>query len=291
MYPDFDTRLKHFTDWICNAQRDLRQKIREDKKSKEEREDVEKESQEDKLRNKIKHLGEKIDLEIKIIEHRESSFLEDLDRNIFNISKLRTELIDLFSEVSNIFGPRFEDEFSAYYLSQKERLTQILNYLFTASRKARKKDVQNKRDLEIRENTEKIAIFDGVYANIREKLQKFEEKCSVDFSNLEGTILKLSKKSHLLDSDFNDILNWITDLVKATHRDYPHAENVLGVIKKEKERMKNLLNSYKETLVVEVEERDLTERKIKDTAVLGLTLRKFAGYKWIITPLGQNSRD
>ena len=26
MYPDFDTRLKHFTDWICNAQRDLRQK-------------------------------------------------------------------------------------------------------------------------------------------------------------------------------------------------------------------------------------------------------------------------
>lgn len=279
MYPDFDTRLKQFTEWIRNAQRDLRQKTRDNKKSKEEREDVEKESQEDRMRNKVKHLSEKIDLEIKSIEHQKSTFLEDLDRNISNVSQLRTELIDLFSEVSNIFGSRFEGEFSAYYLGQKERLTQVLNYLFTASRKAREKNVQNKRDLEIRENTEKIAIFDGVYANIREKFQKIEEKCSVDFSNLEeGTILKLSKKSDLVDSDFNDILNWITELVKATPRDYPHAENVLGVVKKEKERIKNLLNSYKKTLAVEVQERDLTEGKIKDATALGLTLGKFAGY-------------
>ena len=42
--------------------------------------------------------------------------------------------------------------------------------------------------------------------------------------------------------------------------------------------MKNLLNSYKKTLAVEVQERDLTEGKIKDTAALGLTLGKFAGY-------------
>ena len=299
-YPKFFERLKPMTDWVVNAKRDLRKRRREieqGKRDQEEKESMQREKEvasqvsieRDKLRNRVKHLSRRIDSDLKSIESDDSHFIDDLNRNIENVKQLTKEFTDLFADVETIFGDDFETEFSDYYSKENLRLYDALNCLRATSHNSKLREVQVKeaaenlklleiRENEVRENEEKIVAFDGIYDNIKEKFLSFEAKCTFDFTSDESTILKRYNEVSTVDTDFNDILDWITELVKATPLKSPDTTGVLNHVQTEKERLKTLKNSYKETLIQEVKERDLTEEKMKNVAALGLPLRKFGGY-------------
>ncbi len=299
-YPKFFERLKPMTDWVVNAKRDLRKRRREieqGKRDQEEKESMQREREvasqvsieRDKFRNRVKHLSRRIDSDLKSIESDDSHFIDDLNRNIENVKQLTKEFTDLFADVETIFGDDFETEFSEYYSKENLRLYDALNCLRATSHNYKLREVQAKeaaenlklleiRENEVRENEEKIVAFDGIYDNIKEKFLSFEAKCTFDFMSDESTILKRYNEISTVDTDFNDILDWITELVKATPLKSPGTTGKLNHVQTEKERLKTLKNSYKETLIQEVKERDLTEEKMKNVAALGLPLRKFGGY-------------
>ncbi len=311
-YPKFSDRLKLVTEWISTAKRNLRQQKRDIERERKNAEDAEYKKElsmlelegkqkelerslqvnrdKERLRNQVKYLGRRINSDIKSIENEGSHFMDDINRNIETVRQLMKDFTELLAEVETVFGPDFEGEFGVYYTGENQRLSDALNFLMTACRESRQKEIQIKGEAErfkaleiekmkTRENAEKIVIFDGVYANIKEKIEKFEEKCSIDFTEIEESkIIQLNKEIKSLDSDFKDIVDWITKLVKATPRNYPQADEVLETVNGEKERMKVLLASYEKTLAVEVKERDLIEGKIKNVATLGLKLGKFGGY-------------
>ena len=310
-YPDYFERLKPMTQWVVNAKRNLRALKRDIERGKKESEEedrkrevrlVEMESAQrdkelefqvrrdrDKFRSQVKHLKVRIESDLTRIENHGSQFLEELNRDVGNVTLLLQDFSTLFADVEASFGADFENEFSDYYENEMGRLNRALNWLRDACHKARLRDNQAKeaeeklRQLEIRRsearvNADKITIFNGIHATLKEKMIVFEQKCSDDFTGDDSFILKMYKEMNTLDTDFKDILDSLTDLVKAIPPDYALADEILDEVRGEKDRLKKFYDSYKVTLVSEVKERDLTETKIQSMATLGLKLGKFSGY-------------
>ena len=94
----------------------------------------------------------------------------------------------------------------------------------------------------------------------------------------DSELLEKNKNATLLDGEFSDILDRVTELIKATPPDYQKAEGLIDQVRNAKEKLKKLKNSYQENLSKEVRNRDLTEEKMKNASVLGIKLPKFKGY-------------
>ena len=132
-YPEFFERLKPLTDWVVKAKRDLMVRKRDLEKSKEEEKDAERQKElsmkemegkqrevelefqvkrdRERMKNQVKHLGKRIDSDLKSIENEGSEFLEDLSRNIENVRQLIKEFTNVFAEVETVFGADFEGNF------------------------------------------------------------------------------------------------------------------------------------------------------------------------------------
>ena len=132
----------------------------------------------DKFRSQVKHLKVRIDSDLTRIENYGSQFLEELNRDIGNVTSLLQDFSALFAEVEASFGAEFEDEFSEYYENEKLRLNGALNWLRDACHKARLRDNQAKeaeeklkqldiRRSEARVNADKITVFNGIHAALK----------------------------------------------------------------------------------------------------------------------------
>ena len=73
-----------------------------------------------------------------------------------------------------------------------------------------------------------INIFNGIFDNIKERGLLFEAKCKIPLSTLsDAEILEKAKDAKNLDNKFNEILGWITELVKASPSNCAQAEEAL----------------------------------------------------------------
>ena len=72
-----------------------------------------------------------------------------------------------------------------------------------------------------------------------------EEKCNLSLSSLsDSEILEKAKDTKRLDNEFNKILNWITELIKARLK----AEDVLNTVHDSKNELKMLKTKYQKDL-------------------------------------------
>ena len=92
--------------------------------------------------------------------------------------------------------------------------------------------------------------------------------------------MKFWKKqdAKILDNEFNKILDWITELIKARPTNYQKAEDVLNTVHDSKNELKLLKTKYQKDLNQEIKNRDLSPEKIKNASVLRINIPKYHGY-------------
>ena len=81
----------------------------------------------------------------------------------------------------------------------------------------------------------------------------------------------------LLNTEFNEILNIITELVKETPSNYDSENEILETFKiRDNLRVKK--DNYTEGLEKEIQNRDLDSNKLKNASLLKIELPKFKDY-------------
>ena len=87
---------------------------------------------------------------------------------------------------------------------------------------------------------------------------------NVTFLYLLSLIVKFWEKqdAKILDNEFNKILDWITELIKAGPTNYQKAEDVLNTVHDSKNELKMLKTKYQKDLNQEIKNRDLSPEKI-----------------------------
>ena len=305
LYPNAMDRLKPMTDWIVSARKDLRiRKVQKDQRDERLRLELEERESKlmggmkaeellrakQKLRHMVKHLVTRIDSDLESIKNEGSLFPDDLQRNISNVRGLIKEHSDVFVEVKTVFGDDYSAEFLDTYTVQRKKLYDSLNYLMTVSQKAkqdeaRAKEAQDKlKEVEeqqtfVRQNNEKIKIFEGIHSNVKDRIKILSSKCRTDVSDMaDSALLDAQKDLVKLDSELTDVLDWVTELVKAVPPNYHGADDVVRQVNESKNDLKFEKSAYQDLVNAEINKRDLTEEKMKNASLLGITLPKFKGY-------------
>ena len=126
---------------------------------------------------------------------------------------------------------------------------------------------------------QRIGTFIGTSENIKERVALMESKCLISLDELSDfQILEKMQDSKMLDSDYNQILDWITELVKVSPSDYDQTNGILELARNAKNNARESLARYRKDLGQEVKNRDLGSDKIRDTSILSLELLKYRGY-------------
>ena len=106
-----------------------------------------------------------------------------------------------------------------------------------------------------------------------------ESKCLIALDELsDSQILEKMQDMKMLDSEYNQILDWITELVKVSPSDYDQTNGILELAHNAKYNARESLARYRKYLGQEVKNRDLGSDKIRDTSILSLELPKYRGY-------------
>ena len=80
-----------------------------------------------------------------------------------------------------------------------------------------------------RANNEKICVFNSIMSNVKERHDSFKSKYSIDLNDLsDSDLLKRQCDVALVDSEFSDILDWMTELAKARPSNYHRADIILN---------------------------------------------------------------
>ena len=290
LYPKFMDRLKPMTEWIVSARKDLRKrKVQKDQREERLRlEQEEKESRimggmkaeelhkaKEKLRHMVKHLVIRIDSDLESIKKEQSLFPDDLQRNISTVRGLIKEHSDLYVEVETVFGDDYAAEFSVAYETQSKNLYDSLNYLMSVSQKAkhdqvRAKEAQDKlkavKDQQtfVRENNERIKIFEGILSNVKDRINILSAKYQTEVSALsDSALLDAQKDLVKLDSELTGVLDWVTELIKAVPPNYHGADDVIRQVNLSKDELKVEKSTYQDKVNAEISNRDLSEEKRK----------------------------
>ena len=137
----------------------------------------------------------------------------------------------------------------------------------------------HEEEIRVSENVEKIDAFDGIFANITERALLIKCKCSIPVKTLpDCQILEKINDAKMLDKEFNDILDWITELKKVSPSNYKETKKYLNEAFAVRDDLKLLKAQFLENLDAEVKSRDLSAEKMKNAFVLNLNLPKFHGY-------------
>lgn len=240
--------------------------------------------QKDEVRNRFKLLGKTMDSELAGIEQRmDVCHYTDLQKDVERVRQFLTEYRDLMVRIETIFGDDPEKDFSDSFGPRCKNLSDTINKLVDCSQKAHDSERLSKQKADelnfTRENSGKIAIFEGIFSNLSERIDCLKSKCDVVFEHLtDWELLKKHQGIEVFDSEFNDILDCITELIKSTPTEYLKADKMLADVQDQRELLKKDKNAYKEKLSNEIKKRDITEEKMKNASVLGIKLSKFKGY-------------
>ena len=125
----------------------------------------------------------------------------------------------------------------------------------------------------------KFEVFESLYSNIKERVLILKTKCSVNVSEMSDCdILQKYKDFTLIDREYSEILDRVTELAKASPPMHDTAVEMLARARNAQVNIKTLKISYENKVLHEIGKRDLTQKKIKNASILGIELPKFKGY-------------
>ena len=217
--------------------------------------------------------------------------MDDIQRGIFHSRRLLQEFNDIDYELETALGNDYKDEFSDISEKTQQNLNDAIKSLMTKSHKKchereilakeqADRDKQNEDHLaRERANSEKISVFKSIISNVKERHDSFQSKYSIDLNDLsDSDLLKRQRDVALVDSEFSDILDWMTELAKARPTNYQQADAILGQADHARDALRKLKNDYQTNLDVQIKQRDITEEKVKNSSILGIKIPKFGDY-------------
>ena len=120
----------------------------------------------------------------------------------------------------------------------------------------------------------------SLYTNISERFSNLESKCTVQVKKLtDSQVMEMNSDLKLVDSDFNDLLDRITQLGQLNPAQFSETVEFLPDLTVRKNQLKGSIEIYKTTLRDEITERDLSVEKLKNAASVGIKLPVFKGYE------------
>ena len=84
----------------------------------------------------------------------------------------------------------------------------------------------------------------------------------------DSDLLKRQQDIALIDSEFSDILDWLTELAKARPTNYQEADAILSQADSARHVLRTLRNDYRSNLDAQIKQRDITEEKMKNASCL-----------------------
>ena len=311
MFGDFAAKLKIMTDWVKKAKTEIKRRKIEKfekeervKKEKEEREEqvrrekeekekhvrLEKEEKEEQIKRKLrieeKYFTERIEQDLTNMVEQNSDFVEDIERNVTDIKELIKGYSELFVRIENVFGEEFSETYHQQIFKMNKLVREFMDLakqkkLFDVKFKEENDHLKNLREEKLRniEREENIHTFNGIFENIRERALVLKSKCIISLEELsDSQVLERMKDVKSFDSEYNEILNWITELIKVSPSDYKKTDEVLYKARNAKSNLKKLKDDYQENLEQEIVKRELNSDKIKDSSLLKLDVPKYHGY-------------
>jgi len=227
----------------------------------------------EKLRKAEKHMAKRIDMSLKSIQVENSMFIEDMERNISHIRDLLKEHSDLFVQIEHVFGDDYEKEFSLIFDGQNTHLYECLCKLIKLCQRTKLAELKNKemieqarivkeKEVKFQENTEKIEVFEIIYSNVKERVLILKSKCSFNVNEMsDSDLLQKYKDFTVIDRDFGEILDRVTELAKASPPMYDKAVEMLARARNAQANLKTLKISYQDKVLREIKIRDLTQEK------------------------------
>ena len=281
-FPDYDKQMSDMIGWIKNAKKAIKGK-KEVAASK-----IPDQVAQTRLRltAQEKLLREKINDEIETFYLEDSFFIQDVEKNIDTIDKYSVEYSALFLSIEemgedflNLFGDKFQtqcDEMNKFARFMKKRVQEVRMTEQKFAFQQQKEDEEAKLD---REKTAKIKVCESLFENVKERISLLKQKCVVDLRKAsDSSVLDLRKNVKDFDSEFNDVLDRITELGKSYPSQYSETSYMMADLADSKSDLKNSLDVFKSRLEQEICTRDLSEEKIKNASLVGIKLPKFKGY-------------
>ena len=217
--------------------------------------------------------------------------VDDILRNVNNIKELRRQYLELNARIDNVFGNEYEDEFLQIHNEQNKYINDFIQLLLQKSQQNSlaettfiEENEKEKRlmeeELHKRKQEEQIKFFNGIFENIRERGNILQAKCKISLVSFsDSEILEKLKDAKKLDKEFYEILDWITEVVKACPTNYYTAEGILNLVSNGKNELKILKSNYQENLSQEITNHDLSAEKVKNASVLKINVPKYNGYE------------
>ena len=217
-----------------------------------------------KLAREEKFARDRIALELDSIKNRHCVFAEDYDKNISDIKDLMRSYSDIFQKIDEVFEDESGDVFGDTYHDQITTMNALVQeYAHRAQRKrlsdaAEKQAIEeqaNERELAAKEREDelKAQTFQSIYGNIRERAYDLQSKYTIDVNTLtDEQLLEKSKELHSLDKSFDDLLDWMTELVKSKPLEDPNSDDILRKSESAMRKLKNLKIEFRQDVLVQI---------------------------------------
>ena len=228
----------------------------------------------------------KINREIKNMNDEGSSFLEDIERNMSEVKELMRGYSDIFLRIEE-FGEVYKDTFGNKYDEQNDKMDTFIREMMKKVQNIKLDDIKAlEKHAKAIENDkyecakkEKIDVCNNMGDNISDRVSNLEYKCNVEVGGLtDCQVSERKKEESTLNSEFNDILDRVTNLVQVNPSEFEETSGLIHTTQKKKSNLKNLMHLYLANLDKEIIARDLSEEKLKNASILKLEWPKFKGY-------------
>ena len=161
------------------------------------------------------------------ISEKCTEFVENMEKSIIDIKNLMRGYSELFIRIEDTFGDDFDKEFKGVYAKKNLKMNNLIRELMDRIHEKKVNDVkkkdQNDREKNLqgeksnaRKMEQRIGTFIGISENIKERVALMESTCLISLDELsDSQILEKIQDSKMLDSEYNQILDW-SKLVRPT---------------------------------------------------------------------------
>ena len=267
-YRDFDTNVKKATEFLKEARKHLKVAKNDFIKNDDDQSDLLKIEQE-VLDMKITQLCKGIDLGVE----QDTSEIENFIRNM---ESFVSDYFDLCGKSKRLLGAEHDEE---GFKTKIEKMTEKI----TLAKEARKTVLEAgaKRETESSNSViknDQILRGKNLSVEIIQRLQGLETKFDQKLDTLgDYQILEISQNK-TLETDFNTVLEKITELAGFCSGGGEEVENLLKTAIERKDEVIVKKNTFFKNLQSIVSKRDVTADKLKNAASLTIDIPKFSGY-------------
>ena len=239
------------------------------------------------LKAEERFLYKRITVEIENLEAENPLLLQDHERQLSVAEQLISEYTDLFRKIEQE-GPEFSQGYGEKYENTYRELKKVITNKrsviqnFKLSQEA---EERNRQEMEAslkacREKDEIVLSCKSIYVNLCDRFSSLETKLKVQMFGLtDAQVLEKKAESKMLEKEYHDILDKILKLSQSNLGRYDDTTDLVMRVNQRKGNLKNSLDDFRDRILWEILDRDLSGEKVKYASLLGINLPKFGDCK------------